>query len=352
MKSLIKQVAFIPILLGLIGINNVFTQDKKAEDQILQAYEYRMSGDRNKAESLLWGVLAEDSSNHMAHFELSRTLNSQKKWDHIRKANEYNPDNPMYMFTRANMCMISTYSIMKNNKRSILKKRVKKCCSIFEQVLTIQPDCKETLIALVDIYSNMPAELGGNKDIAIKHLESLKELDPLYYHQGKLLVRNDSLSPSQYWKDYIKKHKKNTDALAMLCRAYLLENKIEEATKTIKKIIAKDKSGYELYLHVARAHLYGAMQNDGSNNEQLESIKTNINIYLKNENIKPARIEAWCYGWLGVVEGKQGNQQQSEFYLKKAEGIFPNYPKFTALPVIDGPPNETKYKYTSFFRPF
>jgi hypothetical protein len=113
-----------------------------------------------------------------------------------------------------------------------------------------------------------------------------------------------------------------------------------------------DPSQNELYLHIARAHLYNAMGDPEKEDASLDGLKENIKLYLEKEENKAQSIEAWCYGWLWRAEDKQGNAEKSEEYRNKAKAIMPEYPRSTAIPKVDGPPNVIAYNFSSYFSPF
>ena len=125
-----------------------------------------------------------------------------------------------------------------------------------------------------------------------------------------------------------------------------------KAKECFNKVIKRDPEQVILYLDVARAHLYGAMRGGDKHDEELNKFKENIHLYLNTVVKKTKLIEAWCYGWLGMVEGRLGNNNLGDEYIAKAEKLIPNYPRFTAIPTIDQPPNVVAYQYKSYFSPF
>ena len=88
--------------------------------------------------------------------------------------------------------------------------------------------------------------------------------------------------------------------------------------------------------------------------KEMGLIKKYINIYLEKEDNKVNHLEAWCYGWLSMVERRSGNNELAQTYLDKANKLDPNFSRATALPELtaDSPPNEITYKYRSYFSPF
>lgn len=338
------------ILLAMTPWITMEAQEYNPEEEILKAYELRLSGKTQQAKSLLKGVLDRDSTNAMAHFEMARTKQHPHGWTNIDRAIHYDPENPMYIFYRANLFMLGAYMAMHEDDNAVASKRIKNCCNNLKNVLKIEPDCRESLLFLVDLYTNLPAELGGDRGEAEKYLEQLKSVDPLYAAQGKIFLAAEEINIVDFWKEYLNIHGESQDALVKLGKAHLLNNDTDNAAICFDKVIAGDPSRTILYLHVARAHLYNAMR--GGPQEEITKLNEQILLYLESTEEKPVTIEAWCYGWLGTGAQKTGDKEKADEYLGKAKELMPNYSRATALPAIDGPPNVIAYHFSSYFSPF
>lgn len=350
-KTLINCILFIGCMQSYT-LSPLFAQDNTIE--INKAYEIRMNGKVEEAKEVLKTVLESDSTDAMAHYEMSRALEDKGKDHHINKALLYDPQNTMYRFYRANLYMLSAYKAMHKNETEQINKNIKKCCEFLNSILEIKPNCKESLLFLIDIYGTLPKEMGGNIEQAHIYLNRLKQVDPLYAAQGTLILssKEKDLDIVDYWQKYIDENGENKDALVKLGKANLLKNDLGKAKACFDKVIDKDPSQNLLHLHIARAHLYNAMRgNENSDNELLE-FKKNINLYLELEEKKPVNIEAWCYGWLGRIEEKQGNKEQAGKYFTRAKELMPDFPKYTAIPKVDEPPNLITYTFSSYFSPF
>jgi tetratricopeptide (TPR) repeat protein len=258
----------------------------------------------------------------------------------------------MYEYYRADLFMLGAYKAMHEGNNEKIRKGVEQCCNSLERVLEIRPDCKESLLFLVDLYGNLPPEMGGNNEKAEKYLDKLKDVDPLYAAQGELYLADDEVDIVEYWQTYIDEHGKSQESIIKLGNANLQTNNIDQATECFKEVIAEDPSQKELYLQIARAHLYNAMRGGPEGETEIPLIKENIHKYLDMDGEKTTCVEAWCYGWLGMIEERGGNEDQAEIYFNKAKEIMPDFPRYTALPEEDRPPNLVAYQYSSYFSPF
>ena len=349
MKTIVKLILIALVMYPLCGL---YSQNNTNE--IVKAYELRMDGNIEEANTLLTAIIEKDSTNAMAHFELARMSEGQIKSNHIEKALIYNPNNLMYRFYKANMQMLEAYKAIKTNNKELITDNLDQCTETLKGILTLKPDCKESLLFLIDIYGVLPEDMGGNVDMAKAYLKILKEVDSLYAAQGELILKfkDGEVDMVKYWNNFIATNGDSNDALIKLGKAYLMSNDMKKATECFNTVINKDPEQSVLYLDVARAHLYTAMRSGDSQDKSLNQFKETILMYLDLEVKKPKLIEAWCYGWLGMIETRQGNKELGNRYLEKAKNIMPNYPKYTAIPKVDGPPHIVAYKYRSYFTPF
>ncbi|UAM96870.1 hypothetical protein K8354_11080 [Polaribacter litorisediminis] len=323
-------------------------------NKILKAYELRMEGRSEEAINVLSEIIESDSTNAMAHFEMARSLDNDQKTYHITKALFYDPENLMYKFYQANLQMLEAYKAMKTDHKESITKNLNLCKETLKSIIAIKPDCKESLLFLIDIYGSLPEDMGGNMDMAKTYLKTLNSLDPLYAAQGEVILKSKELDFDRinYWETYIAVNGESNEALIKLGKACLMTNHRDKAQACFNKVIQRDAEQVILHLDVARSHLYEAMRGGENRDEELTKFKENIHLYLNTEMEKPRLIEAWCYGWLGMVEARQGNHKLADEYNAKAEKLIPNYPKFTAIPTVDQPPNEVTYQYKTYFSPF
>lgn len=349
MKAIVKNLLF-----ALVMHYGFSFYCQNNTDNVLKAYELRMDGHAEEAIKILSKIIESDSTHAMAHFEMARSLENDTKQDHIAKALKYDPENLAYRFYEANLQMLEAYKAMKDNNVELINEYLIQCTNTLKGILAIKPDCKESLLFLIDIYGSLPEEMGGNKELAKIYLKTLKEVDNLYAAQGEIILKlnNDDVDMVKHWKTYIETNGESNEALIKLGKAYLMTNDIAMAKECFNKVIENNPEQVILNLDVARAHLYTAMRGGDKQAEELNKFKENINLYLNAMVKKPKLIEAWCYGWLGMIENRQGNKKIAEKYIAKAEKLIPNYPRFTAIPTIDEPPNSMNYHYRSYFSPF
>ncbi len=354
MKKIINKVLLTMALLFLSAC--LFCQD--LEQKVLQAYELRMNGSIQEAKIILENILEKDSTNAMACYEMARLLDdsnpmdTERILDYCNKAIQNEPENPYYVFYKADKLFLSAYIAMHGEDNNKIKTAIDKTCNAFEQVLAMKPDCKEAMLYLIDIYAVLPEEMGGDKEKAEHYTKMLEELDHFYGAQGRIILLGEEGTQIDFWEKYIDKHGETDKVLELLGRAYLMNDDPENAEICFNKVIASDPSKQILVLHLARAHMYRVMQKRASEDEELSLVKEYINKYLNSDIDKPVNIEAWCYGILSMLEKGMGNEEQSVIYLQKAIALNPNFSRASAIPSVDNPPDKHSYYYSSYFRPF
>ncbi len=340
-------------------VNPVSGQNKKIEDEIILAYELRTVGKNDEAKKILEKILLQDSTNAMANFEMSRLMNAtdvmnvDKSMYYCSKAAELDPENSLYAFSMADLILVKAYIAMhEENNEPQIKQLVGEACKAFQHVLEIRPDCKESMMYLVDLYGSLPEEMGGDKVKAEHYVQELEKMDKFYGARGRFILLQEDTSEIEYWKDYISDNGESNDAVELLGKAYLMSDDIENAEKCFSKIMDTDPSRQILFLHLARRYIMRIWQGKASEEEALPLARAYFIRYLSGEQEKPVSVESWCYGTLSRIEKGLGNTGQSDEYLEKAKSLNPNFSRAFAIPEVDTPPNETGYSFSSYFRPF
>jgi len=342
---------FIPILL-LMLLPSSKGQDLIVNEQIMKAYELRQMNKKDEAKSVLSEILKKDQTNAMAYFELYR-LDPENGLENLEKTVELSPTNTYYKFELANAYMLKAYIAMQMGKEEDVEQPLKKCETTLKEVLIVKPDCKESLMFLIDLYSAF--EDLGSKAEAEKLYHKLEIIDPLYAAQAKYNLYESENDPGEYWDNVLAINGEKADFLEKYGMACLNMGNIEKAKELFAKVMMKDNNKKTLNLQIARAHLYKAMRaDDESRKKEIVEIQKYINLYLNDEEAKAKSIEAWCYGWLGMLEMREGDPEKGKILLEKAKQIYPEFSRATALPSTDKdlPPGSEKYVYKSYFMPF
>jgi tetratricopeptide (TPR) repeat protein len=341
-----------------LSINIICAQGLNHEAAIVQAYELRMNGKSEEAKITLLDILDRDSTDAMANFEMSRLIqftemmNVAEALKYGMRAVEADPENSYYLFHTANLQFLRAYIAMHRGDEEQIKTFMVEASKTYEKVLLHNPDCKEAMLFLIDIYSNMNEDSIKNYEKAKQLQKSLTNIDPLSGAIGALSMSVHSVNAVDYWKAFISKNGPNNQLYEILGKAYLSNDNIKEAVVTFDKIVNSESTKNQLILHLARAHLMRVMRDEGASDLELPEVKKYILLYLETTTDKPIPVEAWCYGILSRVERFMENEEQAKLYLKKAKSLNPSFSRAFAIPTVDDPPNALQFTYFSFFKPF
>lgn len=352
LKTNFSQVFSLLLFFIAFPLFQLMAQGSDSNSQVLNAHELLKNGQIEEGIKLLESVLDNDAQNAMAYFELSRT-EPEEKLSYLEKAVEMDSQNPMYAFELANAYMLEAYKAMQKGDEEAVNKPLEQCISSLKHVLDIKSDCKESLMFLLEL--NVMFDDIGTKDDASKYLAKLKEIDAVYGAQGELILASSDIDAFDFWQSFMDNHGRTPELLIRQGMASLNGGKTEKAETIFKEVLNKDPDRNDLYLQLARGHLYKAMRaKPDARQKEVDLIKKYIGIYLEKENNKAKNVEAWCYGWLSSLERRSGNEELAQTYLGKAKNLDPNFSRATALPSdkFDFPPNEISYHYKSYFTPF
>ncbi len=140
---------------------------QKFDPKVQQAYELRMSGQADSAKVLLEQVIAEDSTNAAAWYEISRTKlhmglgNPQELMSSIadiqqtaKNAVDNDPDNVIYQYYKGYIDYFNLYASIKMGKDGV-SEDFTKVVESYKSVLVLKPDYHEAKLSLVQLFGNI-----------------------------------------------------------------------------------------------------------------------------------------------------------------------------------------------------
>jgi tetratricopeptide (TPR) repeat protein len=225
-----------------------------------------------------------------------------------------------------------------------------------EKVLVMDPDFHELRVRLVEIYSQLPEDMGGNPGKAGKYATYLEGKDPWFGMLARDAMLPDSLSRVDFWKEQLKAHKKDIRVSVKLGMAYLLEEDIPEAIPLLEAAIKQDPKYNLLLAQLGRYHMYQAMWHREKADEELPLAEEAYLSYLASSPPPPAHMQAWVKGHLSNIKRFSGDQEGAETIKREAFAMDPSYSKASGMPGKDlyVPPGNLYRSgdYVSFLRPF
>lgn len=357
-----KKLIFLQMFIIGILISCTFAGNDP-DKQVLKAYELRMNGKVDEAKALLESILAKDSTNAMAHYEMARlkhymlTGGAGIKIDDIlasiNKAVTLDPQNVTYAYYKAIASFLNAFMTMQTGQGDV-KNNVAQTCADFEKVLTLKPDYYEPRLYLVEIYGMLPRDMGGDSVQAIAYADKLAKMDGYFGAKAKADLEPEGTDMVKFWNELLLANEKNPKLLMELGRAYLYADDLTNAEKFFNEAIRSDPSNNILILDLARYHMYKVMQNKDLAATELPVAKTFIEKYLNSKPEPVIPLKAYAIGALARCEMFLGNQAEAEKLMGEAKAIDPYFSRASGVPtlLLFDPPDQISHHFFSFFRPF
>ncbi|MFC2115156.1 tetratricopeptide repeat protein [Bacteroidota bacterium] len=337
-----------------------------AEESARAAYDLRMDGEILYARAMLQKLINQQKTEGgLVHYEMARTrdhqqlgganLNPNGIITSTKRAVEEDPESVLFAVADAGARFGKAYvSMMQEGKTA--GEDIIEAIESLEKVLKLDPDFHEVRVHLVEIYSQLPEDLAGDKEMAEVHASYLEEKDLYFGLLAREAMLPDSVSRVDFWKEKSEKNKKDTRIAVKLGKAYLLDGNIKEARPLFESAMNEDPKYNILLLHIARYHMYQVMWDQGKAGEELPLAETAIKQYLESEPEPIAPLKAWAIGKLATFSKFQGKEEEFDRLIKEAVALDPSFSKASGLPGFDlyVPPGEIYRSgdYETFLRPF
>ncbi len=337
------------------------SQKEISDNDVIKAYDLRMQGKVDEALTLLDSILANDSTNAMAYYELSRvklymlTGGGDVSIDDILasvdKATLYDPENVIYAYAKATDNFLNAYISMMKNQDDVAD-AVEKTCQAFQHVLELKSDYPEAMLYLVEIYGLLPPEMGGDSIKAVYYVELLEETDD--YYAAKAMLDMNEVDEVTFWKEYLSSHGTTADVLKEIGIAYLYQEDPEQAEDYFNQAMLLDSTQNILLLDLARYYMYQVMQNRELADSLLPISADYTEQYLAGEPAPVIPLQAYATGMLVKTKMFTGHKEEAEKLMEKAKSLDPYFSRASGIPSqsLFEPPDIINHHFGSFFRPF
>ena len=337
---------------------------KEPGNKLQQAYELRMDGKADSAKAVLEQVIAEDSTNAAAWYELARTKHHialgnprelfgglEDMQRTIEQAVENDPDNVIYSFYKGYAYYTGAYVSFRMQQPDA-KEKVKDVVSAYESVLSLKPDYYEAMLYLVEILGIPEKDMGGDPSKAEAYAKQLEEMDEVYGAKARELLLPDDADRVEFWQKILENNQGNADVLEQLGKAYLYQDNVEQGAKYLEEAMKTDTEKEILLLDLARYQIMTVMEDEKLKDSALPLAEEAIKRYLDSEPIRP--LKAFTFGLSSVVKYGGGDNIGADELREKANAIDPHFSKAFGVPplVLFAKPDEISYYHSYFFRPF
>lgn len=339
---------------------------QKFDPKVQQAYELRMSGQADSAKVLLEQVIAEDSTNAAAWYEISRTKlhmglgNPQELMSSIadiqqtaKNAVDNDPDNVIYQYYKGHIDYFNLYAVMHMSEKDY-RKDFTKVVESYKSVLILKPDYYEAKLFLVELYANIQSNMGGDSAKAEKYVRELEEADVVFGAKAREIVMPEDANYIEFWQKIEEMQMDNANVHEAMGKAYLYKDNIVEATKYFEKAINLNSKKNILYVDLGRYYLMQAMQNPAKIDSITPLIENAFEIYLNSQPEPINPLKAFVIGTLAMIKFRTGDEEGGNRLNEEATILDPYFSKAFGTPsqILFDPPDEISRVHGYFFRPF
>lgn len=365
-QSNLKEHLFV-VAIGIVGVclSLLFWSctSQKMPSPVQQAYELRINGNADSAKVILEQVLAADSTNAAAWYELARTKHHiglgnpralfgslEDIQQNTEAAVKNDPGNVIYSFYGGIISFTRAYAALMMGQPDA-KEKVADAVSAYEAILSLKPDYHEVKLYLVEILG-IPAEMGGDSTKAETYAQQLEEIDAIYGAKARELRLPEDADRVAFWQKVVESNPGNADALEQLGKAYLYQENSDQGTKYLEDAMSADPGRKLLLLDLARYYTMTGMQDSAKKDLAFPLAEEFIQKYLETDPIAP--LKAYAYGMSAMLKFRLGDHEAANALQEEAKAIDPNYSKASGIPgaILFTKPDEIAHFHSYFFRPF
>ena len=357
-----NKIVFVGLCIVVVLSMHALAGEEKKESgkAAMDAYNLRMEGKVDEANTLLEQAILKNPHNAAAHYELARTKlymatgEPQKMEERIRdaqqsidKAIENDPNNVIYPFFKGHITLFQAYM-------SPGKENVAKLCGAFEAALKLKPDYRQAMLYLVEIYGTASVEDGGDKSKAEQYAKKLEGIDKVFGAKARSILLPAEANRVDYWQNVLKDNKGNADVLEELGKAYFGKDDVNNAALCFEKAAKINPEKTLLFMDLSIYHTWAAL-GAGDNSElrqrAIAAGDAAVTRYLDTNPVLPMR--AYALGVQYKYKAHSGHKEQADELLKKAEALDHYFSKATGAPNPDLfiPPAEISHNHRYLIRP-
>jgi tetratricopeptide (TPR) repeat protein len=359
-------IMFLSITVTCMSFMHWSCTGQKFDKKVQQAYELRMNGQADSAKVLLEQVLAEDSTNAAAWYEISRTKlhmglgNPQELMSGIddiqqtaKNAVDNDTDNVIYQYYKGYIDYFNLYANMHMGQKDG-REDFTKVVESYKSVLTLKPDYHEAKLFLVELFANIQSNMGGDSVKAEKNVRELEEADVVFGAKAREMVMPEDANFIEFWQKIEEMQIDNADVYEAMGKVYLYKNNIVEATKYFEKAITLNSKKNILYVDLGRYYLMQAMQNPAKIDSMTLLIENAFETYLNSQPEPINPLKAFVIGTLAMIKFRTGDEEGGNKLYEEATILDPYFSKAFGTPgqILFDPPNEISHFHGYFFRPF
>jgi len=335
-------------------------------DVAQQAYDLRLHGDPDGAFEMLMEAVSDRSAGAAEYYELARTRYHMALGDPVQlkaapekiiesaaRARHLDPGNLAYACFHGRALFLHGFTNMRSN-REIALHAFEAMCKDYEEVLDRAPERVCARLYLVELYAQLPPDLGGDRQRAEKHARELEARDPVLGAQARALLLPEDADEVAFWQGIVADHPESWRAMRELGWSHLRRYEIEPGVARLEEALAHDPESDLLILDIGRYFLAAVWSDLLPREEALPLAEKYVRHYLTTD--PPAPLRAYALGFLAKIVLAQDDPAAAEQLLGEAETLDPYYSRSSSVPPPElfVPPDEVyeEHVHRYLFRPF
>lgn len=315
----------LPLLVTCSACLPVAWSESIEADAVSDAFRLRVEADYDEARRMLDTELENRPQNARAWFELARleaylgvggrTMDSAEAA--IEKALQASPDTALYHCWAARIAVFK--GIMEAHCKDAADgkeaaRQFKRAVDHAEKAVALDPDDHAARRILTSLYGNNPPELGGDKDLAEKHIALLEKRSPIDGASARCeCSHRDSMEERMaLWKKIGQEHDTDSRLHENLALEFARAGDIENAGKHADRALELDPGDGRILMDLCRSFAL---------KKELDAGERFGRRYLAHGHPGPPALRAWTTFALAKIQQMNGDKEPAETTLRKAEEL-------------------------------
>lgn len=221
----------------------------------------------------------------------------------------------------------------------------------FEWLLEMKPDYHAARLHLVDIYSHIPEDLGGDRNKAEMHAAELLNYDSVWAARAEAILLAGKEDLLDFWLRIAESHDDDPMLQQELGRAYVADGDVQNAERCFRKAMDLERERCILLVDLARFHIKGLQRDQVRAPEHLAAAENYLLEYIRTDPVNPHK--AWCYAKLSWLKDLAGETEEGNKLLEKAKQLDMRFSREEAPPsmLLFIPLGEVCHEFESYFSP-
>ena len=342
------------------AVSRLLNIEEHLSDPLVRAYEARLNGKLDSARKIVHPLQDKDYRNPLVHYELARIKRhrfiggGKGTLESILYSSRHtwvDPYNVILAFFHAESLIFA----IRNNIKAAEEDRVAdyyyRAIERFEWVLELKPDYHAARMHLVDIYSHLPDNLGGDREKAEAHAKELLKYDPVWAARAEAILLPENAGLVDFWLRAGENFRDDPMALQELGRAYLYQGDVRNAKICFRKAMELEEGKCTLLLDLGRYYLKQLRKDKIMAGEHSSRAEAYLLEYIDTGPVNPH--QAWCYAKLAWLKDLGGEKNEGARLREEAQRLDMRFSREEAPPslLLFISPGELFNEFESYFRP-